>query len=99
MFGQFGFVAGVFVAAGVVVLAASELAVVAAGVDALPAAWAIAKPPIPDPTSRPPQSMAVAAIFRNPVARRGGCSGSCGGGGGGMSWSPSMVCTSWGVDV
>jgi len=38
MLGQFGFVAGVFVAAGVVVLAASALAVVEAGVDALPAA-------------------------------------------------------------
>jgi hypothetical protein len=38
IFGQFGFVAGVFVAAGVVVLAASALALVEAAVDALPAA-------------------------------------------------------------
>ena len=41
-------------------------------------------------------SSAVAAILRKPVARRGRSSG---GEGGGMSWSPSMVCTSRVVDV
>jgi hypothetical protein len=76
MFGQFGIVAGVFVA-GVLVADGVDVDTVrlADVADEFPAACAIAKPPMPDPTSRPPHSRAVAAILRRPVDRRAGSSG------------------------
>jgi hypothetical protein len=74
---------------GVALLAVKFAAVLDAGVDE--AACAITKLPTPVPASRPTESSAVAAILRTPVLR---FPGSSGGGGGGMNWSPSMVCTS-----
>jgi hypothetical protein len=95
MFGQLvdGVVVdGVLVAGAVVdgvAVLAVRFALLDAGVDE--AACAITKPPTPVPMSRPTESSAVAAILRGPALR---FPGSSGGGGGGMNWSPSMVCTS-----